>query len=176
MPKAVMQPFRGFDKNAMQFWHELAAEMSKEWFVANKQRYEAQWVAPMTALLGEVTEKLRPAYKPLALGEPKVMRIYRDTRFSKDKAPYKTHIGGYIAIAGGGSGPAVASPLYLHIGAGERFACAGHYMMDGEQLARFRVLDFDARFDEELIGFLNDSLDQVIAEKCKFRLHKTPLK
>ena len=37
MAKLERQPaFRGFDKNAMQFWHELAAEMSKDWFVANK--------------------------------------------------------------------------------------------------------------------------------------------
>src|SRR5262245_51825793 len=87
MPKAVAQPtFSGFDKNAMGFWHELAAEMSKEWFVANKERYEAQWVAPMTALLEDVGRRLAPAYRPLKLGAPKVLRIYRDVRFSKDKA------------------------------------------------------------------------------------------
>ena len=42
--------FRGFDRDAMQFWHELAAEMSKEWFVANKRRYQTVWVEPMLAL------------------------------------------------------------------------------------------------------------------------------
>src|SRR5438128_2460973 len=39
--------FTGFDRSAMQFWHELAAEMSREWFAENKQRYEALWQAPM---------------------------------------------------------------------------------------------------------------------------------
>ena len=46
-------PFRGFDRDAMQFWHELASEMSKEWFVANKQRYQSDWVEPMQALRSE---------------------------------------------------------------------------------------------------------------------------
>src|SRR5258706_15964704 len=96
--KAELAPFAGFPKDAMQFWHELAAEMNKDWFTANKERYETVWVNPMLALLGEVTEKLRAAYKPLALGEPKVMRIYRDTRFAKDKSPYKTHIAGVITL------------------------------------------------------------------------------
>ena len=64
--------FTGFDRTAMQFWHELAAEMTRDWFVANKQRYENLWVAPMTALLGEVARQIAPAYKPLTLGPPKV--------------------------------------------------------------------------------------------------------
>src|SRR5690242_21898866 len=101
MATPTVQPkFTGFDKHAMQFWHELAAEMTKEWFTANKQRYETEWVAPMTALLADVQRRLAPAYKPLKLGAPKVMRIYRDVRFSNDKAPYKTHIGAVITVAG----------------------------------------------------------------------------
>ncbi len=47
-------PFRGFDRDAMQFWHELASHMSKEWFTENKQRYQSVWVEPMMTLLREV--------------------------------------------------------------------------------------------------------------------------
>ena len=101
MPKAVTTAsFGGFDKTAMQFWHELAIEMNREWFTANKARYETLWVQPMTALLGDVTARLAKAYKPLQLGEPKVMRIHRDVRFAKDKTPYKTHIGAVITVEG----------------------------------------------------------------------------
>src|SRR5438270_11173570 len=92
--------FEGFPKDAMGFWHELAAEMSKPWFDANKQRYETQWVQPFTALLDDVGTKLAAAYKPTKLGAPKIMRIYRDVRFSKDKSPYKTSIGGGVALGG----------------------------------------------------------------------------
>jgi uncharacterized protein (TIGR02453 family) len=130
--------FTGFPRNAMQFWHELAAEMSKEWFVANKQRYEDEWVTPMTALLGQVAHKLAPAYKPLKLGSPKVLRIYRDVRFSNDKAPYKTHIGAVITVAGKAMGEGGNAALYVHLGLEEEFVGVGHYQFDAAKLARWR--------------------------------------
>jgi uncharacterized protein (TIGR02453 family) len=92
--------FRGFDRDAMQFWHELASEMSREWFAANKQRYQSVWVEPMLALLREVARGLARTYGPRALAEPGVLRIYRDLRFARDRAPYKTHIAGIIRLAG----------------------------------------------------------------------------
>src|SRR5215208_4682177 len=80
-PPAKEGPFAGFAKDAMGFWHELASEMNRDWFIANKARYEAQWVQPMQALLDDVARRLARAYRPLALGAPKVMRIHRDVRF-----------------------------------------------------------------------------------------------
>src|SRR5262245_21232509 len=71
-------PFTGFPRDGMAFWHELASEMNRDWFAANKARYEAQWVHPMQALLDDVARHLAPAYRPHALGAPKVMRIHRD--------------------------------------------------------------------------------------------------
>src|SRR5215467_1843888 len=93
--------FHGFDRDAMQFWHELASEMSRDWFIANKQRYQSVWVEPTLTLMREVARGLAPAYKPFALAEPGVLRIYRDLRFSRDKTPYKTHIAAVIRLAGG---------------------------------------------------------------------------
>jgi uncharacterized protein (TIGR02453 family) len=139
MAKAASEPrFTGFDKNAMQFWHELAAEMNKEWFVDNKERYESQWVAPMTALLGDVARRLAPAYKPLALGAPKVMRIYRDVRFSRDKTPYKTHIGAVITVAGKKVGEGGNAAMYVHMGVDEEFVGVGCYQFDAAKLAAWR--------------------------------------
>ena len=93
----------------------------------------------MQALLAEVSERIDAAFPHQPLALPKVFRIYRDVRFSKDKSPYKTHIGGYLGIEGGEAGPGSASPIYLHLGGTELFACAGHYMMTSPQLAKFRV-------------------------------------
>jgi uncharacterized protein (TIGR02453 family) len=139
MPKLVPGVrFTGFPARAMQFWHELAAEMSKDWFVANKQRYESEWVAPMTALLGEVALGLAPAYKPLALGPPKVMRIYRDVRFSNDKTPYKTHIGAVIRVAGKAVGEGGNAAMYVHMGLDEEFVGVGCYQFDADKLAKWR--------------------------------------
>src|SRR5262245_57566538 len=99
--------FTGFDRDAMQFLHELALEMNREWFEANKPRYQKVWVEPMTALLETVAAKLAKAYAPIKIGKPKLFRIYRDTRFSKDKSPYKTHVAGSVPLRDN------ASALYL---------------------------------------------------------------
>jgi len=138
MPKVAAPAFTGFDRTAMQFWHELASEMNKDWFVANKQRYEALWVAPMTALLADVARRIAPAYKPLALGAPKVMRIYRDVRFSSDKMPYKTHIGAVITVAGQAVGEGGNAALYVHLGIEEEFVGVGCYRFDAGKLAKWR--------------------------------------
>src|SRR5262245_1359817 len=68
-----LPPFTGFDRSAPGFFHELKAEMNRPWFEENKARYESLWLTPMKALLAEVTEALRSAYKPLELGEPKIL-------------------------------------------------------------------------------------------------------
>jgi uncharacterized protein (TIGR02453 family) len=129
--------FTGFDRNAMQFWHELAAEMNRDWFLENKQRYEAEWVQPMTALLVAASEKLASSYRGIPLGAPKVMRINRDIRFSADRSPYKTWIGAGVAL-GERKPNAGVTALYLHFGLEEEFAGAGQYVFMDDTLARWR--------------------------------------
>jgi uncharacterized protein (TIGR02453 family) len=135
---AALASFDGFGRDAMQFWHELTAEMSREWFTANKARYEAQWVAPMQALMARAAAGIAPAYKPLVLGAPKVMRIHRDVRFAKDKTPYKTHIGGVISVAGSSLADGVNAALYVHLGLEEEFVGVGWYQFDAAKLAKWR--------------------------------------
>jgi len=130
--------FRGFDRDAMQFWHELASEMSREWFTANKQRYQSVWVEPMLALLREVARGLAPTYRPFPLAEPGVLRIYRDLRFSRDKAPYKTHIAGVIRLGGSKIAEAGNAVLYLHLGLDEEYVGVGCYQFDERRMARWR--------------------------------------
>lgn len=137
--------FTGFADRDARFFKALAEHQSREWFAANRDAYEEGWLAPMKALLAAAREKLAARYAHEEIAEPKVFRIHRDVRFSKDKSPYKTHIGGYLGIAGSGAGPAGAAALYFHVGAGELFACAGQYVMDGEQLQRFRAAVDDAK-------------------------------
>ena len=124
--------FAGFPKDAPGFFHELSIEMNRDWFLANKERYAATWVAPMTELLDEVRAKLARTYG--TLGEPKIMRIHRDVRFSKNKQPYKTHIGASISTAKG------HTALYLHLGVDEEFVGCGAYFFEPKQLATWRKL------------------------------------
>jgi uncharacterized protein (TIGR02453 family) len=146
--------FRGFARDAMQFWHELAAEMSREWYLANKARYEAVWRDPMLALLGEVARRLTPVYRPLAIDPPGVLRLHRDLRFSHDRTPYKTHIAGVLRPTGAPIAKVGNAALYFELGlepapasegrAGlgglvdDEYAGNGCYQFVDDKLARWR--------------------------------------
>lgn len=130
--------FTGFPKAAPRFFDELASEMTREWFQKNKERYQRDWVAPMQALLDDVASRLTATYKPLVLSAPKVMRIHRDVRFSKDKAPYKTHIGAVITLAGKRVGDGGIAAMYIHSGVEEEFVGVGMYMFDAARLTKWR--------------------------------------
>jgi len=148
--------FTGFPKTAPAFFHELAVEMNRDWFLENKARYEAEWVAPMKELLAEVSTRIAPAYKPIKLGEPKVMRIHRDVRFAKDKMPYKTHIGAAITLAGRKVGEGGTTAIYVHLGTDEEFVGGGTYFFEPDKLAiwRKKVAGKDGAELMKLIGKL----------------------
>jgi uncharacterized protein (TIGR02453 family) len=157
MPKAereIPARFDGFADREGRFFRALAKNQNRDWFAQHRAEYEAGWLAPMQALLTEVRERLVAVYEREDLAAPKVFRIHRDVRFSKDKAPYKTHIGGYLALGGTRAGPSAAAALYFHVAADELFAAAGQYVMDGEQLKRFRAAIVDAKRGRQLSALL----------------------
>src|SRR5260370_40969031 len=102
----------------------------------------------MKLLLSEVREAIDGAYAHCDLDEPKVFRIFRDVRFSKDKSPYKTHLGGMIPLKRGGKKITdLPMALYFHVGAPTTFGAAGHYNMEPESLASLRAAaDGDLRW------------------------------
>ncbi len=152
--RAASPGFEGFADRDGRFFRALARNQRREWFEAHRGEYELGWLAPMKALLAEVRERIDALFPHHPLGEPKVFRIHRDVRFSRDKSPYKTHIGGYVAIDGAGRGPSAPAALYVHLGATEVFVAAGHYMMDPGQLARFRQAVVDDRQGGALVAIL----------------------
>ena len=157
MPKVASQAvrFEGFDRQAPQFFHELAVEMNREWFEANKQRYLEHWVQPLTALLREVSGRIAKAYAPIRLGEPKLFRIYRDTRFSKDKTPYKTHVAGMLPVSAGKKPvDGGCTALYWHFGLDEEYAGGGTYFFDDRQIVRWRKLVAADRTGKEIAALV----------------------
>jgi uncharacterized protein (TIGR02453 family) len=142
-----MSAFEGFADTSGKFFKALAKHNDRDWFQAHKAEYEEGWNAPMKLLLGEVRAGIDRAYSRLDLDEPKIFRIFRDVRFSKDKSPYKTHIGGYIPLVRRGKKATdLPMALYFHVAADETFGAAGHYMMEPDSLARFRAaVDDDKR-------------------------------
>jgi uncharacterized protein (TIGR02453 family) len=148
--------FEGFADAKASFFAKLAKNMNKEWFSTHKAEYEEGWQEPMKLLLAEARTKLDKAFPTLELGEPHVMRIYRDVRFSKDKSPYKLWIGGGVPLTTGKAKmPELPSALYFHVGAKECFAGAGLYMMDPPRLERFRK------------AILDDKRGKALDDMCK---------
>ncbi len=139
MMSPVTSAFRGFDRKAPGFFHELATEQSRDWFAAHKDEYLAIWQRPMEALLADVRAALAPAYRGFTLTAPKIFRINRDVRFAADKSPYKTHIAGVIGVGAPKKPTTGASAMYVSFGL-EEYAGAGHYIFEPDQLARWRKL------------------------------------
>ena len=112
-------------KEVIQFLSELAEHNDKVWFEANKPRYRAA-KEKIDALAVELIDAIRCFDDSIGLLTPKdcTWRIYRDTRFSSDKRPYKTQMGVYITRGGKKSG---FSGYYFQIGAPE----AGHMLAAG---------------------------------------------
>jgi uncharacterized protein (TIGR02453 family) len=97
--------FAGFGKPFFAFLRELAENNDKAWFEANKQRYRDEVVAPVQAFITAMAPKLKRV-SPQFVADPRtnggsMFRIHRDTRFSTDKSPYKTHVGVQFRHAAG---------------------------------------------------------------------------
>ena len=126
--------FAGFRPEAIQFLVDLAAHNDRTWFQPRKAEYERLLKEPMELLVADLGERFRAQAIPLE-PDPRrgVFRIYRDTRFSKDKSPYKTNVGASIPWAGGqGLG------AYLHFQPGEMFIGGGMYQPERDRLEAFR--------------------------------------
>lgn len=150
-----MEPFRGFADGQAKFFKRLAKNNEREWFQAHKAEFEAGWNRPMAALLAGVKQRIDDAYPHCDLEEPRIFRIYRDVRFSKDGSPYKTQLGGFIAVRRAARKTTDATmALYFQAGATRSFAGAGHYMMEPEALARFRGAVADEKRGQELTRIL----------------------
>jgi uncharacterized protein (TIGR02453 family) len=150
-----MTSFQGFGDADAKFFKALAKKNERAWFQAHKNEFEEGWNAPMKLLLAQVREAIDRAYAHCELDEPKVFRIFRDVRFSKDKAPYKTHIGGFVPVKRTQKATEVPMALYFHVGATETFGAAGHYMMDPHSLDRFRSAVAEDKRGKELDRILS---------------------
>jgi len=118
---------RYFTPATFDFLSQLAVNNERDWFNANKARYIAdvsepalQFVADFAPKLAGITEHLVADPRPQG---GSIYRIYRDTRFSKDKTPYKTHV---AMRFGHEAGLGIHAPgLYLHIEPGASYAGVG---------------------------------------------------
>jgi uncharacterized protein (TIGR02453 family) len=139
--------FQGFPDGTGRFFETLLLHNDRDWFQSHRAEYEAGWAAPMAALLGEVRAGLAGCYGRRRLAEPKVFRLHRDVRFSRDKSPYKTHVAGWIPLLTGRAATPTEAPaaLYLHVGTDGRMAGSGCWHLGPEALARWRAAVLDPK-------------------------------
>jgi len=129
--------FIGFPEEGLKFLRSLKRNNNRDWFQAHKSDYEEFVKKPMEELVLALASDFSTIAPEIA-ASPKasIFRIYRDTRFSKDKSPYKTHVAatfppkGLAKHQGGG--------LYLHIAPTEVFLGGGIYMPTSEDLMAVR--------------------------------------
>jgi uncharacterized protein (TIGR02453 family) len=185
---AVTAPaFTGFRPEAIQFLADLAANNDRSWFQPRKGDYERLLKEPLEALIVALAERFEARRIPLRADPAKSpFRIYRDVRFSKDKAPYKTNLGASFPWNGDSPGDEVdpdAGPRshssnvhsgggYFHLSPGEIFVGGGIWHPEKPWLDAFRrgVVDDstglrkladEPRFREMFGSLGGDSLQRV---------------
>jgi uncharacterized protein (TIGR02453 family) len=130
-----------FTPEALKFLRSLARHNDRAWFDPRKPIYERELKAPMLALIAEIDESLA-GFAPAHVRPPHkaMLRIYRDTRFSADKLPYKTQIAAWWSYAG----PRMKMPktsgagFYFSLSATELTIAAGCFMPTPDQLLAVR--------------------------------------
>lgn len=129
-----------FSKELFKFMSDLRKNNDRDWFNANKDRYE-RWVKePALDFISDAGPELRKI-SPHIVADPgpvggSFFRIHRDIRFSKDKSPYKTNVGIHFRHS---AGKDVHAPgIYLHLDKGECFMGGGMWMPETAALTKIR--------------------------------------
>ncbi len=124
----------------LQFLYELSQNNNRDWFTKNKKRFETQVKAPFEAFVGALIQKIR-AFDPDIQITPKesIFRIYRDTRFSADKTPCKTHMAAVFTAKGRKTTEQWVYPgYYFQLSYGSLNLGGGAYFLDKDMLNKVR--------------------------------------
>lgn len=140
-------------KETLQFLDDLKANNNRDWFVENKKRYEA-FKKDYQQLVADLLDAMKPLDPSLEMLEVKncTFRINRDIRFSKDKTPYKSHLGIWLSSGAKGLN---RSGYYIHLEKGASFIAGGLYCPESEDLKKMR----------KEIAYFHDDLEAILEEK-----------
>jgi len=139
-------------KESLQFLDDLKANNNRDWFLENKKRYEV-FKKDYYQLVADFLDTMKPLDPSLETLEVKdcAFRINRDIRFTKDKSPYKSHIGVWLSS---GAKNKNRSGYYVHIDKEGCFIAGGFYAPESEDLKKIRKEI--AFFYEDLQAILNE--------------------
>jgi uncharacterized protein (TIGR02453 family) len=130
---------RYFDDQLFGFLSDLKRHNDRAWFAKNKERYETKVRDPVLDFIADAGPELRKI-SPKLIADPRpvggsMFRIHRDVRFSRDKSPYKTHLGAHFPLGGKGeSGPG----YYFHLEPGRSLVGGGIWMPEPQALQAIR--------------------------------------
>lgn len=126
-------------QSTLQFLKDLKNNNNREWFLANKDRFETAKVE-FEGFIGQLIKNIAEFDKEMEGVDAKkaIFRIYRDVRFSKDKSPYKTHFGAHISATSKKSEIHNNAGYYIHIGDNESMLAGGAYMPPSDWLLNIR--------------------------------------
>ncbi|MDF1864737.1 MAG: DUF2461 domain-containing protein [Saprospiraceae bacterium] len=158
-----------FTQDFLNFFSELSENNDREWFNANKKRFKSNVEEPFKNFIAELIDRAS-AIDSNILMTPKdgMFRIYRDTRFGKDKTPYKTHLSA-VVCEGGRKGKKVGG-IYIEANHKGFKIYSGFYMPERKDLQKVReAIASDLSGFERLIsdeGF-KEKFGEVLGEKNK---------
>jgi len=140
-------------KESLQFLDDLKKNNNRDWFQDNKKRYEI-FKKDYHQLVSDFLDVMKPLDPSLELLEVKncTFRINRDIRFSKDKSPYKAHLGVWMSTGAKGANRA---GYYVHIEKGASFIAGGFYSPEAADLKKVR----------KEIAFFHEDLEAILADK-----------
>jgi uncharacterized protein (TIGR02453 family) len=129
-----------FSRELFRFLAELKRHNDRDWFASHRERYERDVRGPMLRFIAQLAGPLGRIDRAV-LADPRpqggsLFRIHRDTRFSKDKSPYKTHVGAFFKHRA--ARDVHAPGYYLHLEPGRVFGGAGIWHPDPASLRRIR--------------------------------------
>ena len=126
-----------FTKETLAFLEGLHLNNDRAWFQANRPVYERAVKAPFEVFVTEMIDRVKEHEPELRMTPREAMfRINRDVRFSKDKSPYKTHLGAIIGL--GGKRGEDKTGFYVQISYDKTFVAGGAYQLSPPALARVR--------------------------------------
>jgi uncharacterized protein (TIGR02453 family) len=172
--KSKLPPFEGFSPETTDFYSDLMKNNYREWFHSNKKRYEKYVRTPAKSLVEEMSRRFPAKGLPYISDTKKsLFRPNRDIRFSKNKAPYKTHLGMFFPYTLESLGPKPINVLgmYFHIEKDESFIAGGIHTPPGEilKMIRNRISDNYEEYEDIIHNeaFRGEFSDFMESEKLK---------
>lgn len=160
-------PFPGFDTAGLKFLKDVKKNNTREWLTEERKGiYRDHLQDPMRCLLAELRRIFQEESIPFVPDPAKGMfRLYRDTRFSKDKRPFKTHIGAAIPFT---DESRIGVGNYIHIEPGTCFYGGGAYLMESAGLKRLRhTIDGDPEALRAILRQVEQAFGPLDGEQLK---------